>query len=116
MLACLVAFICAIFGSCCLTVFVNVFSSSIYCKLCADISNFSLVQSRTALRSFSSPEGDHLTLLNIYHASDELLETSKQGSSEEKAQKKLRKWCKQNFINSRSLKHARDIHRFGMVS
>ncbi|KAL8533626.1 hypothetical protein ACS0TY_009866 [Phlomoides rotata] len=69
-----------------------------------------LEESRTALRSFSSPEGDHLTLLNIYRASDELLEKSKQGTSEEKAQKKLRKWCKQNFINGRSLKHARDIH------
>ncbi|KAL8463324.1 hypothetical protein ACS0TY_034107 [Phlomoides rotata] len=51
-----------------------------------------LEESRTALRSFSSPEGDHLTLLNIYRASEELLEKSKQGTSEEKAQKKLRKW------------------------
>lgn len=74
------------------------------------------MQSRTALRSFSSPEGDHLTLLNIYRASDELLEKSKLVSSKEKAEKNHRKWCKRNFINSRSLKHARDIHRFDMVS
>ncbi|KAL0420766.1 UNVERIFIED_CONTAM: Pre-splicing factor ATP-dependent RNA helicase DEAH10 [Sesamum latifolium] len=66
--------------------------------------------SRTALRSFSSPEGDHLTLLNVYRASDEFLEKSKLVSSNEKAEKNLRKWCKENFINSRSLKHARDIH------
>ncbi|KAL0386080.1 UNVERIFIED_CONTAM: Pre-splicing factor ATP-dependent RNA helicase DEAH10, partial [Sesamum radiatum] len=69
-----------------------------------------LEESRTALRSFSSPEGDHLTLLNVYRASDEFLEKSKLVSSNEKAEKNLRKWCKENFINSRSLKHARDIH------
>lgn len=73
------------------------------------------MQSRTAFRNFSVPEGDHLTLLNIYRASDELLEKSKVVSSQDKAEKKLRKWCKQNFINSRSLKHARDIHRSAVV-
>ncbi|KAK4382590.1 Pre-splicing factor ATP-dependent RNA helicase DEAH10 [Sesamum angolense] len=69
-----------------------------------------ILLSRTALRSFSSPEGDHLTLLNVYRASDEFLEKSTLVSSKEKAEKNLRKWCKENFINSRSLKHARDIH------
>ncbi|XP_057808881.1 pre-mRNA-splicing factor ATP-dependent RNA helicase DEAH10-like [Salvia miltiorrhiza] len=69
-----------------------------------------LEESRTSLRSFSSLEGDHLTLLKIYRASDEFLEKSKLADSPDKAEKKLRKWCKQNFINSRSLKHARDIH------
>ncbi|KAL3631244.1 Pre-mRNA-splicing factor ATP-dependent RNA helicase DEAH10 [Castilleja foliolosa] len=69
-----------------------------------------LEESRTALKSFSSTEGDHLTLLNTYRASDEFLEKSKLVSSNEKAEKNLRKWCKENFINSRSLKHARDIH------
>ncbi|CAA0828758.1 RNA helicase family protein, partial [Striga hermonthica] len=69
-----------------------------------------LEEARTALRRFSSPDGDHLTLLHTYRASDEFLEKSKQVSSNEKAEKKLRKWCKENFINSRSLKHARDIH------
>ncbi|KAL6528024.1 Pre-mRNA-splicing factor ATP-dependent RNA helicase DEAH10 [Orobanche hederae] len=70
-----------------------------------------LEESRTALKSFASLEGDHLTLLNTYRASDEFLEKSKLVSSDEKAEKNLRKWCKENFINSRSLKHARDIHR-----
>lgn len=69
-----------------------------------------LEESRTAFRNFSIPEGDHLTLLNIYRASDELLEKSTVVCSQDKAEKKLRKWCKQNFINGRSLKHARDIH------
>ncbi|KAM7481062.1 hypothetical protein LguiB_005645 [Lonicera macranthoides] len=69
-----------------------------------------LQESRTALRSFASPEGDHLTLLNVYRASEEFLEKSKICNSKEKAEKNLRKWCKENFINSRSLRHARDIH------
>lgn len=75
---------------------------------------FSVLQSRIALKSFSSPEGDHLTLLNVYRASDEFLQKSNLVNSKEKAEKNLRKWCKENFINSRSLKHARDIHRLVM--
>lgn len=69
-----------------------------------------LEESRTALKSFSSREGDHITLLNVYRASIELLEKSKLTNSMDKAEKNLRKWCKENFINSRSLRHARDIH------
>lgn len=69
-----------------------------------------LDESRTALRCFSSREGDHLTLLNVYRASTEFLEKSKLTNSKDKAEKNLRKWCKENFINSRSLRHAQDIH------
>uniref|UniRef100_A0A5B7BJA9 RNA helicase n=1 Tax=Davidia involucrata TaxID=16924 RepID=A0A5B7BJA9_DAVIN len=69
-----------------------------------------LEEARTAMKCFSSPEGDHLTLINVYRASDEFLEKSKMGNSREKTEKNLRKWCKENFINSRSLRHARDIH------
>ncbi|XP_049407759.1 pre-mRNA-splicing factor ATP-dependent RNA helicase DEAH10 [Solanum stenotomum] len=69
-----------------------------------------LSQSRNALKSFASPEGDHLTLLNVYRAADEFFQKNKMVHSEEKAEKNLRKWCKDNYINSRSLKHARDIH------
>ena len=73
---------------------------------------FSIVgQARTAMKCFSSPEGDHITLINVYRASDEFVEKIKQGNDKEKTEKKLRKWCKENFINSRSLRHARDIHR-----
>lgn len=69
-----------------------------------------LEESRNALKSFASPEGDHLTLLNVYRAADEFFQKKKMVNSEEKAEKNLRKWCKDNYINSRSLKHARDIH------
>ncbi|KVH96593.1 DNA/RNA helicase, ATP-dependent, DEAH-box type, conserved site-containing protein [Cynara cardunculus var. scolymus] len=69
-----------------------------------------LEESRTVIKSFSSPEGDHLTLLNVYRASLEFLEKNKTENGKEKAEKNLRKWCKDNFINSRSLKHARDIY------
>ncbi|KAG5584292.1 hypothetical protein H5410_044726 [Solanum commersonii] len=69
-----------------------------------------LEESRNALKSFASLEGDHLTLLNVYRAADEFFQKNKMVHSEEKAEKNLRKWCKDNYINSRSLKHARDIH------
>ncbi|KAF5443435.1 hypothetical protein F2P56_035990 [Juglans regia] len=69
-----------------------------------------LEEARTAMRRFSSPEGDHLSLVNVYHASDELLDKRMVGLSKEKKDKILSKWCKENFINSRSLRHARDIH------
>lgn len=70
------------------------------------------VQARNAMKSFASPDGDHLTLINVYRASDEFLEKRKMEISKEKTEKILRKWCKDNFINSRSLRHARDIHRY----
>ncbi|XWS64175.1 hypothetical protein CRYUN_Cryun06bG0163900 [Craigia yunnanensis] len=68
-----------------------------------------LDEARTAKKCFASPEGDHLTLINVYRASNELLE-KKSEVGKEKREKILRKWCKENFINSRSLRHARDIH------
>ncbi|XP_058183137.1 pre-mRNA-splicing factor ATP-dependent RNA helicase DEAH10-like [Rhododendron vialii] len=70
-----------------------------------------LEEARTAAKCFSSLEGDHLTLINVYRASDELFEKSKIGNNREKAEKNMRKWCKENFINSRSVRQARDIHR-----
>ncbi|XP_022008385.1 pre-mRNA-splicing factor ATP-dependent RNA helicase DEAH10-like [Helianthus annuus] len=69
-----------------------------------------LEESRTVIKSFSSPEGDHLTLVNVYRASIEFLEKNKTENGNDKAEKNLRKWCKDNFINNRSLKHARDIY------
>ena len=72
-------------------------------------------QARTAMKCFSSLDGDHITLINVYRASDEFVEKIKQGNdNKDKAEKKLRKWCKENFINSRSLRHARDIHRLAI--
>ncbi|GMH31197.1 hypothetical protein Nepgr_033040 [Nepenthes gracilis] len=69
-----------------------------------------LEESRMAMKHFSSPEGDHITLINVYRSSDEFLEKIRISSSKNKILKNLRKWCEENFINSRSLRHARDIH------
>lgn len=50
--------------------------------------------------------------MNVYRASAECLEKSKAANSKEKTmEKSLNKWCRDNFINSRSLRHARDVHR-----
>lgn len=68
-----------------------------------------LNEARTAMKCFASPDGDHLTLVNVYRAFNEFSE-KRSDLSKEKHEKSLRKWCKDNFINSRSLKHARDIH------
>ncbi|KAI3897064.1 hypothetical protein MKW92_016719 [Papaver armeniacum] len=68
-------------------------------------------EARDARKCFTSVDGDHLTLVSVYRASAECLEKSRlAGSKEKKAEKTLNKWCRDNFINSRSLKHARDIH------
>lgn len=50
---------------------------------------------------FAHPDGDHLTLLNVYHAfeSDEAYELGQ------------RKWCIQNFLNFRSLKSAQNVRK-----
>ncbi|KAL5059596.1 hypothetical protein RYX36_031200 [Vicia faba] len=66
---------------------------------------------RMATKCFASPEGDHITLINVYRAAIDLLEKRTMGTNKAKSEKVLRKWCKENFINSRSLRHARDIHR-----
>ncbi|CDY34567.1 BnaC03g56670D [Brassica napus] len=57
-----------------------------------------MLSARTSRNHFVSVEGDHLTYLSVYR-------------DEAKAEKNMRKWCKDNFVNSRSLKHARDIYR-----
>ncbi|KAF8399610.1 hypothetical protein HHK36_015479 [Tetracentron sinense] len=70
-----------------------------------------LEEARAARKCFSSPEGDHLTLINVYRASVECLEKSKRANSKDRTtERSLSKWCKENFINNRSLRHARDIH------
>lgn len=68
-------------------------------------------EARTAAKSFASPEGDHITLINVYRAATGLLEKRTIETNKTKNEKDFRKWCKENFINSRSLRHARDIHR-----
>ncbi|XP_010260281.1 PREDICTED: pre-mRNA-splicing factor ATP-dependent RNA helicase DEAH10 [Nelumbo nucifera] len=70
-----------------------------------------LEEARAARKCFSSAEGDHLTLVTVYRASAEWLEKVKMANNKDKtAERSLSKWCKENFINNRSLRHARDIH------
>ncbi|XP_010460316.1 PREDICTED: pre-mRNA-splicing factor ATP-dependent RNA helicase DEAH10 [Camelina sativa] len=68
-------------------------------------------EARTARNHFASVEGDHLTYLSVYRESDEFLEKKKVAGSGNNIDKIMKKWCKENFVNSRSLKHARDIYR-----
>ncbi|KAG6763996.1 hypothetical protein POTOM_031448 [Populus tomentosa] len=76
-------------------------------------------EAKTAKKCFASPDGDHLTLINVYRAAGELLQKRRMETGIEKNEKNikgknekiLRKWCRENFINSRSLRHACDIHR-----
>lgn len=68
-------------------------------------------EARNAQKCFASPDGDHPTLINVYRAYDDLLVKRKlQQPGNNKHEKVLRNWCRENYINSRSLKHARDIH------
>lgn len=69
-------------------------------------------QAKTAMKCFASPEGDHITLINVYRAANEFLEKRRTVNNKERDEKIMRKWCKQNFINNRSLRHAHDIYRF----
>ncbi|KAK9083500.1 hypothetical protein Scep_029971 [Stephania cephalantha] len=72
-----------------------------------------LEEARGARIKSSSIEGDHQTLLNVYRGASEFLEKIKTTGSKDKiAGKSLFKWCRDNFINSRSLQQARDIHSF----
>lgn len=95
------------------TILISLFTISQYYFNLKALYISSCWQSRTTKKSFASPEGDHLTLVNVYRASNEFLE-KRSGLSKEKREKAFRKWCKENFIDSRSLRHARDIHRLAI--
>lgn len=70
-----------------------------------------LEEARSAWKKFSSPEGDHLTLVIVFRAFVEYLKKIRAANSKEKTiEKSLNKWCRDNFINNRSLKHALDVH------
>lgn len=67
-----------------------------------------LEEVRSVNKCFESPDGDHLTLVNVYRAANEILEKSP-GHKTEKSYKIFRKWCKKHYIDSHSLRHAHDI-------
>ncbi|KAK1294409.1 putative pre-mRNA-splicing factor ATP-dependent RNA helicase [Acorus calamus] len=70
-----------------------------------------LEEAKVAWKRFSCLEGDHITLINVYRASVEFIEKSKIKESRVKAiEGNLKKWCRENFINNRSLRHAQDVH------
>lgn len=69
-------------------------------------------QAKNVIKHFASPEGDHLTLINVYRSCDEFLNKANTSISNEKSLKNMRKWCKDNFVNARSLRHACDVHRY----
>ncbi|PKA47082.1 putative pre-mRNA-splicing factor ATP-dependent RNA helicase [Apostasia shenzhenica] len=67
-------------------------------------------EARSAWKRFSSPEGDHIVLVSVFRAAAECLEKVRSASTKEKTiEKNLNKWCRENFINNRSLKHALDV-------
>jgi ATP-dependent RNA helicase DHX8/PRP22 len=54
--------------------------------------------------------------VNVYRAAAECLEKSKNANDKEKTMEKaLNRWCWENFINYRSLRHARDVHRLVII-
>ncbi|KAK9676052.1 hypothetical protein RND81_11G050600 [Saponaria officinalis] len=65
---------------------------------------------KNVIKHFASPQGDHITLINVYRSCDEFLNKANVDISKEKSLKNLRKWCKDNFVNARSLRHTRDVH------
>ncbi|KAM0823885.1 hypothetical protein ACQ4PT_070566 [Festuca glaucescens] len=70
-----------------------------------------LEEARAARKSFESSEGDLITLVNVFRAAAECLEKSKNANAKEKTMEKaLNRWCWENFINYRSVRHARDVH------
>ncbi|ESQ34269.1 hypothetical protein EUTSA_v10006970mg [Eutrema salsugineum] len=68
-------------------------------------------EARTSRNHFASIEGDHLTYLSVYRELDEFLEKKKSAGGANKIDKSMKKWCINNFVNNRSLKHARDTYR-----
>ena len=57
--------------------------------------------SAEARRKFRHPSGDHMTMLNVFRAYDEIAAAENKGGR--------REWCRQQFVNERTLKEAGDI-------
>lgn len=65
-------------------------------------------EAKAAKQRFLCPDGDHITLVNVLRAY--ISEVEKVGIGNV-AGKCIHKWCKDNFINGRSLRRALDIYR-----
>ncbi|XP_074274643.1 putative pre-mRNA-splicing factor ATP-dependent RNA helicase DEAH2 isoform X1 [Silene latifolia] len=56
---------------------------------------------------FGHIDGDHLTLLNVYHAFEE----KSKSAFKEKKEDSVSNWCYENFINFRAMKSAENVRR-----
>lgn len=78
------------------------------------------LQANNARKRFMSPDGDHITYINvlrlyIQEAEDrgggEKSDANNSTSRNKNADKRVRNWCTANFINGRSLRRAVDIQK-----
>ncbi|CAH2033893.1 unnamed protein product [Thlaspi arvense] len=67
-------------------------------------------EARTSRHHFASVEGDHLTYVSVYRECDEFLKKRREAGGGNKTDKTMKKWCKDNFVNHRSLNNARDTY------
>ncbi|KAI5080413.1 hypothetical protein GOP47_0003596 [Adiantum capillus-veneris] len=67
-----------------------------------------LEEAKAAKQRFLCADGDHITLVNVLRAY--VSEVEKTGNGRVPGKGNLR-WCKENFINGRSLRRALDIYR-----
>lgn len=72
-------------------------------------------EAKAARQRFCSPDGDHITLVNIYKACFEEVQKTKDTNhgnyKVSTLNKNIQKWCRSNFVNGRSFSHAMNIHR-----
>lgn len=67
-----------------------------------------LQEAKIAKRRFSCSEGDHITLVKVLRAYVDEVEKI---SDSRRAGKGIQRWCRENFINGRSLRRALEIYR-----
>lgn len=65
-------------------------------------------EAKAAKQRFVCPDGDHITLVNVLRGYISEVEIMGNGYA---ASKGIHKWCKENFINGRSLRRALDVYR-----
>ncbi|CAM6100534.1 unnamed protein product [Calypogeia fissa] len=73
-----------------------------------------LKEANAARQRFTSPYGDHITLVNVMRSYTQEVETSESsgiGADRKKVEKRMRSWCSQNYVNGRSLRRSLDIRK-----